>query len=88
MAAHTRRRIAHAAYERAWLEFCRVPNLTPTERHNGAVRLRHYVKTMLDSGEDNTEKIARLALELTCAPDQTVLPTTQTADVSKIGEAA
>jgi len=28
MPAHIRKRIAHAAYEQVWLEFCRVPNLT------------------------------------------------------------
>ena len=88
MPAHNRRRIAHAAYEQAWLEFCRVPNLTSSERHNGAVRLRHYVKIMLDNGEYDPEKIAKLALHLTRAPDQSVRDRTQTARVSKIGQAA
>jgi hypothetical protein len=88
MPAHFRSRIAHAAYEQAWLEFCRVPNLTPSERHNGAVRLRHYVKIMLDNGEYEPEKIAKQALDLTRAPDQTMRDRTQTAHVSKIGQAA
>jgi hypothetical protein len=88
MPAHIRRRIARAAYEQAWLEFCKVPNLTPSERHNGAVRLRHFVKTMLDNGEADPEKIAKLALDLTLAPAPTARARTRTIAVSKTSQAA
>jgi hypothetical protein len=88
MAPYSRRMIAHAAYDEAWLQFCKVPNLTPSERHNGAVRLRYYVKTMLDNGEDDPKKIANLALDLALAPEQTARARTRTGAASKISQAA
>ena len=71
MPERIRGKIAHAAYEQAWRQFCGLGGLTSSERHDAAMRLRRYVKMMVDHGERDPNKIAKAAVGPTLAPQQT-----------------
>lgn len=53
--------IVQAAYNRAWEDFERIPQMLP-ERRLAPQRLRQHIQTLFDNGERDPEKIAEEAL--------------------------
>jgi hypothetical protein len=56
--------LIRTAYDKAWGEFIRFPNLSPDEKLNGPKKLREYIKVLVDTGEQDAERIAVTALGL------------------------
>lgn len=54
--------VVRLAYEKAWREFSRFPNLSPDEKLLGPAELRGYIETMVDAGQRDPEKIASSVL--------------------------
>ena len=51
-----------AAYEAAWQEFVKLPDLTPEEKRKGPDQLRWYIRLLTAVGERDPSKIAMSAL--------------------------
>jgi hypothetical protein len=54
--------ISRSAYDIAWQDFCALPNLTPDEKASGPLRLRWYIRIMVEVGERDPAKIAKAAM--------------------------